>query len=100
MKSAPDMETTRHRERFSSSVKLQASTMTFRMRPLQEAFTALISASRPSQSPSLASPWLMTMSISSAPLRMASSASNTLTSGVAYPLGKPITVHILMVLPT
>ena len=36
---------------------------------------------------------LMTMSISSAPLRMASSASNTLVRVVAYPVGKPMTVH-------
>ena len=76
------MDTTRHREIFSSSVKLHASMMTFRIRPWQDAFTARISASRPSQSPSLARPWLMTMSISSAPSRMASSVSKTFTSGV------------------
>ena len=42
----------------------------------------------------------MTMSISSAPLRMASSVSNTLTSGVVYPLGKPTTVQIFRLPPT
>ena len=82
MKSAPDMETTRQAAIFSSRVSWQASTMTFRMCPLQEAFTALISSSTPSQSPDLARPMSMTMSISSAPLRMASSVSNTFTSGV------------------
>ena len=38
--------------------------------------------SSPSQSPALARPWFITMSISSAPLRMASSVSKTFTSGV------------------
>ena len=82
MKSAPDMDTTRQAAIFSSRVSRQASTMTFRMRPLQEAFTALISSRTPSQSPALARPRLITMSISSAPLRMASSVSNTFTSVV------------------
>ena len=82
IKSAPDMDTTRQAATFSSWVNWQASTITFRMRPLQEAFTALISDSTPSQSPDLACPRLMTISISSAPLRIASSVSKTFTSGV------------------
>ena len=83
MKSAPDMETMRQAAAFSSWVSWQASTITFRMWPPQEALTARISARTPSQSPAFARPRSMTMSISSAPLRMASSVSKTLTSGVA-----------------
>ena len=50
---------------------------------LQAAFTALISSRTPSQSPALARPRLMTMSISSAPFFTASSASKQFTAVVA-----------------
>ena len=50
MKSAPDMETMRQAAAFSSWVSWQASTITFRMWPPQEALTARISARTPSQS--------------------------------------------------
>jgi deoxyribose-phosphate aldolase len=43
--------------------------------------------------PDLSAPMLMTMSISSAPLAMASRASMALTVGVVEPSGKPTTVH-------
>src|SRR5690606_15226782 len=82
MKSAPASVTTSHMRTFSSSVSRHVSMMTFTQRLQQAAFTARISASTWSYSPALTRPMLMTMSISSAPLAMASSVSKTLTAVV------------------
>lgn len=74
--------------------------MTLRMRPRLTSRTARISAATSSQQPSLTMARLMTMSTSSAPLRMASAASNALTAGVLYPFGKPMTVQMRRRSPT
>ena len=92
-KSAPEKETTPHRRTFSSSVRLQVSMMTFRMRPLHTPLTRLISDSTRSNRPSFTSPRLTTISSSSAPSSIAAAASQALTSVLLYPLGKPITVQ-------
>ena len=80
--SAPEAVTSSHILIFSASVSRQVSTMTFRIRPWQLSLMALISSSRASHFWSFTQPMLMTISISSAPLRMASSVSKTLTAVV------------------
>ena len=73
--------------------------MTLRILSPQMAFSARISFSTRSYFPSRSQPMLMTMSISTAPLAMASLVSNSLTAVVTFPLGKPMTVHTAILSP-
>ena len=73
---------------------MQVSMITFKTLPAHAARIALISSKITSYFFSFRSPMLMTMSISSAPFCTASVVSNTFTSFVLYPFGKPITVQI------
>ena len=100
MKSAPQSETILHRWTFSSSVSRQHSMITFRILPRVASRTARMSLATSTQQPSFTMERLITMSISSAPLRMASAASKALAAEVIYPLGKPMTVHSVSLSPT
>ena len=100
MKSAPASVTILHMRIFSSSVSRQVSMMTLRILPLQAFLMASISLRTFLSLPALSRPILMTISISSAPLAMASVVSNTLTAVVVLPLGKPMTVQIFILSPT
>ena len=73
--------------------------MTFTAAGPDAATTPRMSSSTAFQSPDLAAPTLMTMSISPAPDRTASRASSALDSGAFAPRGKPTTVQTAIPLP-
>ena len=99
-KSAPAAKAQAHALRISSSVSRQISKITFtKALPSAAATTALMSASTPAQSPSLAKPIFMTISTSSAPFAIASFVSKALAEEVAAPRGNPITVQTFTSVP-
>ena len=94
-KSAPASFANWQASTFSSSVNRQVSIITFTSLLPLASTTALISSSTNLRFLDLRAPILITISISSAPLAIASLASKALTAEVDAPKGKPITVQTL-----
>ena len=98
-KAAPASAQIMQARAISSLLSRQVSRITLTGWPAQACTTASISRRTASACPAFSSPMFITMSISSAPDRIASAASNALAAVLIAPEGKPATQHTLIPVP-